>query len=222
MFRLVPGLRSSPQGAPETLNDESAIPTHTTSPSWQANILALILLLVPAGLASGCDLLVSAPASGYPTPPPALASPGAHRVPTAPQAPNPHELHDLAIAAVDFDPALNARPILAGMGKTDKTGKPHALLVAVENKGNRPEGPFTVSLQLLTGDRRQVLMSSRRTVPLLASGDVTVVRFPVENTPPVECAYILDTQVQPAPHDADITNNRRTLEISLNSASQPR
>ena len=127
------------------------------------------------------------------------------------EAPVTQAMHDLAIAAVDFDPALNMDTILSG--------RPYSLLVAVENKGNRLEAPFTVTAQLLTTDRTQVLLSSQRTVQMLAPGDITVARFPIENMPPRRRAYVLSAQVQAVPRDANLSNNTRLLDIQVSSGN---
>lgn len=139
------------------------------------------------------------------TPPP----PAGQRPPTVSDAPNTQETHDLAIAAVDFDPALDVQQLASG--------RPFSLLVAVENKGNRLEGPFTVTAQLLTPDRRQVLLTSQRTLNKLAPGDITVVRFPSDAAPPRYRAYILDTRVQVVPREGNTSNNQRILEIQVST-----
>lgn len=162
-------------------------------------------MLAPTGLASGCGILVTDR-----TPPPP-ANPAPPRPSNVSLVPNTQEFHDLAVAAVDFDPALDSRQLIVA--------SPQALLVAVENKGNRQEGPFTVTVQLLTQDRRQVLMSAERTVTMLASGDLTVVRFRSDVMPPTQRAYILNTQVQSVPREVNTANNRRTLGIQVNATN---
>jgi hypothetical protein len=127
------------------------------------------------------------------------------------EPPVTQETHDLAVAAVDFDPALNMATIIAG--------RPYSLLVAVENKGNRLEAPFTVTAQLLTADRTQVLLTAQRTVQMLAPGDITVARFPVETAPPRRRAYILNAQVQAVPRDVNLSNNSRVLDIQVSSGN---
>jgi hypothetical protein len=90
------------------------------------------------------------------------------------------------------------------------------MLVAVENKGNRRETSFNVTAQLLTQDRRLVLISAQRTVTMLAPGDITLVRFPVNSPTPRQGTYILNTQVQTTPRETNTTNNVRVLELRVN------
>ena len=161
--------------------------------SLRAGALSLLLAVASLGALTGCGNISVTDR----TPP----NPPAQRPPVT------QETHDLAIAAVDFDPALTSQQFVAA--------RQHYLLVAIENKGNRRETSFTVTAQLLTQDRKQTLMSAQRTVTLLAPGDITIVRFPVDSPPPSQRAYILNTQVQPAPREADTTNNGRVLEIQV-------
>jgi hypothetical protein len=167
----------------------------------QARMMVYMLILASAGFVSGCAGVPGAKPAPPPTP-----GPGAERVPSSvSRPPNTQELHDLAIAAVDFDPEFDSHRIFSG--------RSYNLLVAVENKGNRPEGPLTVSLQLLTEDRQRLLMAAQRTLQALAPGGVTVVRFPGETPTPAQRLYVLNTQVEAIPREANLSNNRRTLEI---------
>ena len=176
---------------------------HSPAPgsSRRSRLAALALVLASALLMSACSG-VQVTERTAPTPP---AS--SQRSSNVSNAPNTQETHDLAVAAVDFDPALDSRQIMMGM--------PYSLLVAVANEGNRQEGPITVTVQLLTQDRQQVLASSQRTLQMLAPGDVTVVRFPSNTRPPSYRAYILSAQVQSVQGETNTTNNKRTLEIQV-------
>jgi hypothetical protein len=178
---------------------------HSAHRSRKGTFLAIVALLIFGALASGCDVLVTDR-----TPPPP-SYPAGQRPSNVSDAPNTQETHDLAIAAVDFDPAIDLQQIASG--------RPYSLLVAVENKGNRREGPITVTAQLLTLDRQQVLMSGKQSVSLLAPGDITLVRFRRDTPPPRHRAYILNTQVLPVPREPNTTNNQRVLEIQLNTGN---
>lgn len=167
--------------------------TRTTTLSLLLTILVSSLLLV------GCGVNVTDR-----TPPPTATVP---RSPNVSDAPNTQETHDLAIAAVDFDPALDPQQFVMG--------RPYSLLVAVENKGNRKEGPFTVSAQLLTSDRQTTLLSQQKSVTVLAAGDMTVVRFPSANTVPRQRSYFLNIQIGSVPYETNTSNNKRTLEIQI-------
>ena len=168
------------------------------------SLLLLSVLLVLSLVISGCGVQIIDR-----TPPTPTAA--AKRPSTVTTAPNTQETRDLAIAAIDFDPALDTQQVVAG--------KPYTLLVAVENKGNRTEGPFVVSAHLLSQDRQQTLLSAQRTVETLAAGSVTVVRFPNNTTPPYQRAYILNVQVQPVPREVNTANNKRVLEIQINTSN---
>lgn len=176
---------------------------------WRAGIAAFILALTSMGLLSGCGSVSvtdqTAAASN------AVAGSVSQRPAQVTGVPNTQETHDLAVAAVDFDPALDVQQILAG--------KPYTLLVAVENRGNRAEGPFTVTAQLLTRDQQTVLVSARRTLSMLAAGDITVVRFPNDSPPPLQSSYILNARVQPVNRETNTGNNQRVLQIDVNSSN---
>lgn len=175
----------------------------------RAGIAAFILALTSMGLLSGCgsvsvtDRTVAASN--------AVAGSVSQRPAAVTGVPNTQETHDLAVAAVDFDPALDVQQILAG--------KPYTLLVAVENRGNRTEGPFTVTAQLLTRDQQTVLVSARRTLSVLAAGDITVVRFPNDSPPPLQSSYILNARVQAVNQETNTGNNQRVLQIDVNSSN---
>ena len=168
----------------------------------RSRVVGCLLILASMGFAAGCGGNLGA----GPAPP----SPGAsaERPPsTLAGSPNTRELHDLAIAAVDFDPEFDSHRLLSG--------RRYNLLVAVENKGNHVEGPVTVSLQLLTEDRHGLLMAAQRTLQALAAGDVTVVSFPGESPTPAQRLYVLDAQVQAIPREANLSNNKRTLQLQV-------
>src|SRR5690349_18542930 len=97
--------------------------------SRRANALSLLLAIASIGALSGCGN-ISVTDRTPPNPP------------QQPRPPVTQETHDLAIAAVDFDPALNSHQLPAGGH--------YYLLVAVENKGNRRETAFNVTAQLLS------------------------------------------------------------------------
>jgi CARDB len=161
-------------------------------------ILALVSLLAMAGC--GVDVKDQTPPQPPPTPTRSYGP--------APEPPNTAETHDLAVTAVDFDPALSPQVLVQG--------QPVTLLVAVENKGNRKEEQFVVQAQLLSPDGQQVLMSAQKTVSLLSPGDLTVVKFPgaTANLPRLG-AYLLNVQVRPVARESNTTNNKRSLEIQV-------
>lgn len=172
-------------------------------------IIAFVLLLACAGLLLGRANILGGQAGTAPSAPPAAQS--RQLALNAPIPPSNRTLRDLAIAAVDFDPESSPQRIFSG--------RPYNLLVAVENKGNHLEGPFTVSLQLLAKDTGQLLMTAQRTLRMLSAGDVTVVRFPGQTSPQAQGVYLLDAQVQTLPRDADTSNNKRVLEVRMNRSN---
>src|SRR5437016_2033561 len=97
-----------------------------TRRSLRAGALSLLLASASMGTLSACGN-ISVTDRTPPTPP-------QQRLPVT------QETHDLAIAAVDFDPTLNSHQLSAG--------RQYYLLVAVENKGNRRETSFNVTAQL--------------------------------------------------------------------------
>jgi hypothetical protein len=182
MFGLTVGSKSEDQGSRKRRT------LKTSAVYW-------LLVLASAGTLAGCGN-ISVTDRTPPNPP------------QQQRPPVTQEVHDLAVAAVDFDPALNSQP--------NPAGRPYYMLVAVENKGNRRETSFNVTAQLLTQDRRLVLISAQRTVTMLAPGDITLVRFPVNSPTPRQGTYILNTQVQTTPRETNTTNNVRVLELRVN------
>jgi hypothetical protein len=195
-----PGVQ--PHGTPNAPTGASVPQANKAKRTRVTTLAALLTLALFAVLLSGCGITVS-DRSPAPTATPQRPS-------SVADAPNTQETHDLSIAAIDFDPALDPELFIMG--------SPYTLLVAVENKGNRREGPFPVSAQLLTQDRQKVLLSQQRTVSRLSAGDVTVVRFPSSTTPPRERVYVLQVQIQAVPGETNTGNNKRTLEIQLNTS----
>ncbi|MFL5735586.1 MAG: hypothetical protein ACJ78Q_20710 [Chloroflexia bacterium] len=165
--------------------------------------IGCMLLLACAGLLAGCGSIFGSQPTSSPQ-----AVPMDQRLLKLSAAPGSHELHDLAIAAVDFDPEFDSHKAF--------TGKPYNLLVAVENKGTGLESPLTVSLQLLARDSGRLLMESQHTVRMLSAGDVTVVRFPGHTPTPSQDVYLLSAQVESSPPDANTANNKKVLEIRMN------
>src|SRR6476661_5913797 len=91
--------------------------------SWKTSALSWLFAIASVGALAGCGN-ISVTDRTPPNPP-------------QPQRPPvTHETHDLAVAAVDFDPSLNAAYV---------AGRQYYLLVAVENKGNRRETSFNVT-----------------------------------------------------------------------------
>src|SRR5687768_6684462 len=121
MSRGTAGAPSTTGGStPDTSPGNRAHPS-SAGRSRKGTYLTIITLLAFGALVSGCGVLVTDR-----TPPPP-SYPAGQRPSNVSDAPNTQETHDLAIAAVDFDPALDLQQIASG--------RPYSLLVAVENRG---------------------------------------------------------------------------------------
>jgi hypothetical protein len=202
----MPGASFSPEQRAEAPQDKSREAKGAISPfapfqlhRFSRALVSLITLLLLFALA-GCS-------DGVQVTDRTQSSVGGGRGQSVTDAPKTGESHDLAIAAVDFDPALNTR--------RSASGEPVALLIAVENRGNRTEGRFNVSAQLYTQDRARLLKSASQSVATLAAGDMSVVRFPITEISTQPRTYILEVQVAAVPGEANTANNRRTLEIKV-------
>jgi hypothetical protein len=209
MHGSMPGASFSPEGRAEAPQDKSREAKGAISPFGPrhlprfsralVSLVSLVTSLLLFALA-GCSDSVQVTDRTQ-------SSVGGGRGQSVTDAPKTGESHDLAIAAVDFDPALNTR--------RSASSEPVALLIAVENRGNRTEGRFNVSAQLYTQDRARLLKSASQSVATLAAGDISVVRFPITEISIQPRTYILEVQVAAVPGEANTANNRRTLEIRV-------
>jgi hypothetical protein len=206
MHGSMPGASFSPEQRAEAPQDKSREAKGAISPfapfhlhRFSRALVSLITLLLLFALA-GCS-------DGVQVTDRTQSSVGGGRGQSVTDAPKTGESHDLAIAAVDFDPALNTL--------RSASGEPVALLIAVENRGNRTEGRFNVSAQLYTQDRARLLKSASQSVATLAAGDMSVVRFPITEISTQPRTYILEVQVAAVPGEVNTANNRRMLEIKV-------
>src|SRR6478672_12975148 len=106
MSGLTPAVPVRSAAAPATTTK-----TPTTNRLWRAPFAAIILLLAASALIAGCGDVMVTGSSAVPAasgPSQALRPSGATEVPVT------REVHDLAVAAVDFDPELSINTVLSG------------------------------------------------------------------------------------------------------------
>lgn len=80
--------------------------------------------------------------------------------------------HDIAIISVDFDPPLNKGDVASI--SLDKI----ALLVAVDNRGNKTERDLSVEARLMGEHENDLIEKKSQTIDALAPGEAKVIRFP--------------------------------------------
>ena len=160
---------------------------------WGFAILALAGYLT----ASGCGS-ISVNDNTPPAPPPAVNQ----------IAPPSSPRHDLAILAVDFDPALDVQRLLRH--------EPVSLVVGLSNQGNQRETNLTLKAALWNTDHTQQLLYVTKNVDSIAAGNVVPVRMTTNNTPPFLSRYRLTVDLAPVPGETNTTNNTRSLDILVN------
>lgn len=122
------------------------------------------------------------------------------------------ERHDVAITAVDFEPQLAPD----GSIVSDKM----KLLVAVENKGNRPETNLVVRVGLSSAKDREVLAQSTATVDGLVPGESKILRFETQPGLPLRSGYVLKAELDPVPGEVELSNNLRTYQLQVTMMSK--
>lgn len=121
------------------------------------------------------------------------------------------ELHDLAVTAIDFDPAL--RP--GSFAATDNIN----LLVAVENRGNQAESDAVVEATLYGLPDSDVLVTSKATIMEIVPGESQVVRFSNFSSIPLRSAYYLRVETRSVQGEIVLGNNAKSyrLEVTVSS-----
>ena len=166
-----------------------------------ARALALLLLLLVTALTSACGAI--AVRDSTPIYPPASNS---SRISNSPE---PGPIHDLAIMGVDFDPQLDVQRIVNREQVT--------MIVGVMNLGNCRENRVKVKASLWDADQRLVLARAEQVVESVAAGDVVPARLVTNDTPPVHSRYKLIVEIVPVSSEANLQNNRRTLDILVST-----
>lgn len=119
--------------------------------------------------------------------------------------------HDMAVTAIDFDPAWKGGAHLANDNIT--------LLVAVENRGSEVERDVVVEAALLGLPDADVLVNSQATIKEIVPGESQVVRFSNFSSIPLRSAYSLRVEIQPVLGETAQNNNSRIyrLEVTVSS-----
>ncbi len=168
---------------------------------WAALAAVLLLVNLLFGL-TGCGVNIAADDGIRSLAPVALASSG---LPIG-------ETHDMAITAIDFDPALKGGSSLP----TDNI----TLLVAVENRGSEVERDAVVEAALVGSPDMNVLVTSQATIKEIVPGESQVVRFSNFSSIPLRSAYSLRVEVQPVPGEFAKANNTRTYKLEVTVSSR--
>ncbi len=117
--------------------------------------------------------------------------------------------HDLAILAVDFDPALNVQSLMRHT--------PINLIVGISNQGTQRESNVRIKADLWSADGSLNLLHTEQTVDAIAAGNVLAVRLLNNSTPPVLTRYHLTVEIVPVAGETSILNNSRSLDIVVNT-----
>ncbi|MCL5958829.1 MAG: hypothetical protein M1358_05830 [Chloroflexi bacterium] len=114
--------------------------------------------------------------------------------------------HDVAIISVDFDPPLTQGRLAAV--PLDKL----ALLVAVDNKGNKAETGLSVQAKLMGESEADTIESKSLTIDSLAPGEARVVKF-TGFAAPARSSYFLKVEVQPISGEIVTNDNSKTIQL---------
>lgn len=116
------------------------------------------------------------------------------------------ERHDVAITAVDTDPAW--------ISKVAPPGASVSLLAVVENKGNVKETGIVVEASLYNGGRDRVLLHGVSSIAELVPGQSEMVRFGTFPSIPGSPSYLLEIEVKPVPNEVNLANNVRMFQLN--------
>lgn len=116
------------------------------------------------------------------------------------------ERHDIAITAVDTNPAWISRVAPPGASVS--------LLAVVENKGNVKETGIVVEASLYSGGRDKVLLHGVSTISELAPGQSEVVRFGPFSSIPASAGYMLEIEAKPVPNEVNLANNVKVFQLN--------
>ncbi len=117
--------------------------------------------------------------------------------------------HNLAVLAIDFDPPLEYEQIMA----SKREGI--TLLVAVENTGGSSEDSVTVQAELSTDDGQTVILEDENLIPVIAPGEIKIVRFKTLGDIPYRSAYQLKVRVVPVKGEARTANNQKSYDLYI-------
>jgi hypothetical protein len=115
---------------------------------------------------------------------------------------------NLAVLALDFDPALNYRQLI-------RRRQSVALLVVVENTGISTERNVRVQAQLSSSEDPNLLLTQEAGISSIAPGEIQIVRFSPLGEIPFHLTYHLEVMVDPVAGEKDLSDNRKAFEIQI-------
>jgi hypothetical protein len=115
--------------------------------------------------------------------------------------------HNLAVLAVDFDPPLEYREILAARNR----GEGITLLVAVENTGSVIERDVVVEVELYR-DGGGLILHQEGSVEAIAPGEIKLVRFKDAEIP-FSYRYQLKVHVLPVEGEVRLADNIKSYDL---------
>jgi hypothetical protein len=115
---------------------------------------------------------------------------------------------NLAVLALDFDPALNYRQLIARRQSV-------ALLVAIENTGRSTERNVTVRAQLSSAEDQDLFLTQEAAVASIAPGEIQIVRLSELGEIPFRHSYHLEVMVDPVKGEKDLSDNRKAFDIQV-------
>jgi hypothetical protein len=116
--------------------------------------------------------------------------------------------HNLAVLALDFDPALNYQQLIVRRQSV-------ALLVVIENTGGSTERNVTVRAQLSSPEDPDLLLTQEASVSSIAPGEIQIVRFAPMKEIPFHETFHLEVMVDPMDGEKDLSDNRKAFEIQI-------
>jgi hypothetical protein len=117
--------------------------------------------------------------------------------------------HDLAVLAIDFDPALNYEQIMI-------RGEQATLLVAVENIGLQSEADVKVKARLSAYEDDTPILEKTCHIETIAPGQIKIARFKDISRVPYRPAYRLKVWVLPVLGEVSRANNEKSYDLYIN------
>lgn len=118
--------------------------------------------------------------------------------------------HDLAVLAVDFDPALEYDKLM----EQKKRGEGVTLLVAVENTGANSEQNVAVEINLYKDDDKTAFLTQQGTISSVAPGEIKILHFK-DNDIPFSYEYHLQVQVLPIAGETRLVDNQKNYDLLI-------
>jgi hypothetical protein len=116
--------------------------------------------------------------------------------------------HDLAVMAVEFDPALNYQQLILRR-------KSVSLLVVVENTGTASEHDVVVRAELTSPQDAKLAIIQEAGVERIAPGEIRIVRFGQLGEIPIRDVYHLEVAVVPVAGETALGNNRKAFDVQI-------